>query len=76
MCVRVRFIVEDLFVSIAFGQKIPFPAEHGSKTAIMIATQKGHQDCLQLLIAAGANLEHQDKACDCSCARLLMGVRM
>ena len=45
------------------------------KTAVMFAAESGHKHCLQLLIAAGANLEHKDKACNCSCARLLMGVR-
>ena len=30
-------------------------------TATMIASEKGCDGCLRLLIAAGASLEHQDK---------------
>ena len=72
----VCLIVEDVYPRLFGNMVIPIPAEHGSKTAVMLATEGGHKDCLQLLIAAGANIDHQDKACDCSCAYLLMGVRM
>ena len=31
----------------------------------MYASMKGHEGCLRLLIAAGANVEHLDKVCEC-----------
>ena len=37
------------------------------KTAAMYASEGGHEVCLQLLIAAGVNLEHQDKVQVCKC---------
>ena len=34
----------------------------GGNTAAMHASIEGHENCLRQLIAAGANLEHKDKA--------------
>ena len=31
----------------------------------MWATYGGHEGCLRLLIAAGANVEHLDEVCEC-----------
>ena len=31
----------------------------------MYASVGGHEDCLRLLVAAGANVEHSDKVCEC-----------
>ena len=28
-------------------------------TAVMVASEQGHEGCLQLLLGAGANIEHQ-----------------
>ena len=33
----------------------------------MFASEGGHEGCVRLLIAAGANVEHQNKVCDCEC---------
>ena len=38
----------------------------------MLASQGGHEGCLRLLIAEGANLEHQNKVRDCECGVLSM----
>ena len=34
-------------------------------TATMYASERGHEGCLQLLIAAGANMDKQDRVCEC-----------
>ena len=41
-----------------------------ARTATMLTSQHGHEGCLRLLIAAGANVEHQDKVRDCECGVL------
>ena len=41
-------------------------------TAAILASKGGHEGCLRLLIAAGANLEHQNKVRDCECGVLSM----
>ena len=33
----------------------------------MLVSQGGHEGCLRLLLAAGANIEHEDQVCDCEC---------
>ena len=37
----------------------------------MLASEGGHDSCLQLLIAAGANLEHQTEVHVCKFLRLI-----
>ena len=42
----------------------------------MYASMKGHEKCLELLIAAAANVEDQDNVRDCKRARYRVGMEM
>ena len=37
-------------------------------TATMYASEGGHEGCLRLFIAAGANVEQSDEVCECEWA--------